>query len=312
MRGIDWDDLRVFSAIVRGASVRAAAKDLGIHHSTVARRLENLEQRLGANLFTRTPLGLRITDEGRAVLGRTERVESEIDSLERRLHGQDQRLEGLIRLTMPDALAVGFLMDDLARFVALYPGIDLELVATYETLDLGRREADMAIRVTASPPDFLVGRNLGPFALAVYGAPGYLADHDPLKHPGDCSWIGLGQGPIEDESREAIFPTMPSRIHSQNVLLRIAAVRAGVGVSMLPCVLCDPEPLIVRVPGVATIVGDPIWVLTHPDLRGAARIRVLMAFLAESFERHRDLLMGQASRGTVARSAVAEPSAQEA
>jgi DNA-binding transcriptional LysR family regulator len=292
---IDWDDLRVFSAIVRGTSVRAAAKDLGIHHSTVARRLENLEHRLGVHLFTRTPLGLRITDEGRDVLGRTERVQSEIDSLERGLHGQDQRLEGLIRLTMLDAMAVGFLMDDLARFTALYPRVDLELVATYAALDLGRREADMAIRVTASPPEFLVGKNLGSFALAVYASPSWLAEHDPLGHPEDCGWIGGAQGPPDDAWREAMFRGIQTRLQCQSVLLRIAAVRAGIGIALLPCVLCDRDPSLARVPGVPTVVGDPIWVLTHPDLRGTARIRVLMNFLAESFELHRPQLSGQAS-----------------
>jgi len=290
---IDWDDLRVFSAIVRGASVRAAAKDLGIHHSTVARRLENLEQRLGVHLFTRTPLGLRITDEGRDVLGRTERVQTEIDSLERGLQGQEQRLEGLIRLTMLDAMAIGFLMDDLARFASMYPRVDLELLATYESLDLGRREADVAIRVTAAPPEFLVGRNLGPFALAVYGSPAWVAEHDPLAHPEDCGWIGVAQGPPDDAWREAMFPGIQTRLKSQSVLLRIAAVRAGIGIALLPCGLCDRDPSLVRLPGVATVVGDPIWALTHPDLRGTARIRVLMNFLAESFERHHAQLMGE-------------------
>jgi DNA-binding transcriptional LysR family regulator len=279
--------------------VRAAAKDLGIHHSTVARRLENLEERLGVHLFTRTPLGLRLTEEGHAVLGRTERVESEIDSLERRLHGQDQRLEGLIRITLVDAVAVGFLMDELARFSAMYPGIDLELLATYQALDLGRREADVAIRVTASPPDFLVGRNLGPFALALYASATYLETHDPVGKPEECSWIAAGEGPMENDWRTSSFPNMPSRMRSQNMLLRIAAVRAGVGVSMLPCVLCDGDPALVRVPGVPTMMGDPIWVLTHPDLRGAARIRALMSFLAESFERHRSALMGEIAHAAV-------------
>jgi DNA-binding transcriptional LysR family regulator len=295
MQRIDWDDLRVFSAIVRGESVRAAAKDLGIHHSTVARRLENLEHRLGVHLFTRTPLGLRITDEGRDVLGRTERVESEIDSLERGLYGQDQRLEGLIRVTMLDAFAVGFLMDDLARFAAMYPRVNLELLATYESLDLGRREADLAIRVTASPPEFLVGRNLGPFALAAYSSPSWLAEHDPFERPEDCGWVAGARGQPDEAWRDATFPGIQTRLQSQNVLLRIAAVRAGIGIGLLPCVLCDGDPSLVRLPGVAPMIGDPIWALTHPDLRGTARIRVLMNFLADSFELHRPQMMGLAS-----------------
>jgi len=309
LRHIDWDDLRVFSAIARGGSVRAAAREIGIHHSTVARRLENLEQRLGVHLFTRTPSGLRLTEEGRAVLGRTERVESEIDSIERRLLGQDQRLEGLIRLTLPDAIAVGFLMEDLARFSARYPGIDIELLPTYEALDLGRREADVAIRITATPPDFLVGRNLGSFALAVYGSHAYLAEHDPLTQPDACNWIGWGEGPLEDAWRHELFPTMPSRTRSQNVLLRLAAVRADMGISMLPCAFGDVDPFIARLPGMEPVLGDPIWVLTHPDLRGAARIRALLSFLADAFAARRDVLLGRT--GYVAKAPAGEEKEQD-
>jgi DNA-binding transcriptional LysR family regulator len=292
MQHLDWDDLRVFGAIVRGTSVRTAAQELGIHHSTVARRLEQLEAHLRVNLFTRTPLGLRITDAGRELLDRTERVQAEIDSLERSLHGQDQRLEGAVRLTMPDAMAATFLMDDLARFAEAHPKIELELLATYDALDLGRREADMAIRVTASPPEFLVGRNLGGFALAVYASPDYLVDHDPLANPAQCSWVGIGGAAQQTDWRDVVDPAMPSQVISSNVLLRIAAVRAGVGIAMLPCALCDTDPGLVRVPGIALVQGGPIWLLTHPDLRSAARVRALMNCIAESFERNRASLLG--------------------
>jgi DNA-binding transcriptional LysR family regulator len=297
MQHLDWDDLRVFGAIVRGTSVRAAAQELGIHHSTVARRLEQLEGHLGVNLFTRTPLGLRITEVGRALLDRTERVRAEIDSLQRCLHGQDQRLEGPIRLTMPDAMAVTFLMDDLAQFAKEHPKIELELLATYDALDLGRREADMALRITASPPDFLIGRNLGPFALAVYAAPGYLRDHDPIGDPQQCSWVAIGRNSTLNDSRDAVDAEMPSQVFSSNVLLRIAAVRAGVGIAMLPCALCDGDPGLVRVAGIEPVRGDPIWLLTHPDLRGAARVRALMSCIADSFERHRNTLLGETQPG---------------
>jgi DNA-binding transcriptional LysR family regulator len=293
MQHLDWDDLRVFGAIVRGTSVRAAAQELGIHHSTVARRLEQLEGHLGVHLFTRTPLGLRITEAGRALLDRTDRVQAEIDSLQRSLHGQDQRLEGPVRLTMPDAMAVTFLMDDLAQFASAHPKIELELLATYDALDLGRREADMAIRVTASPPEFLIGRNLGLFSLAVYATPEYLTSHDPVQEPERCTWVGIGRNTTQTDWRDVVDAAMPVQVCSSNVLLRIAAVRAGVGIAMLPCALCDPDPRLVRVPDFAPVQSDPVWLLTHPDLRGAARVRALMSCIAESFERNHATLLGR-------------------
>jgi DNA-binding transcriptional LysR family regulator len=151
----------------------------------------------------------------------------------------------------------------------------------------------MAIRVTASPPEVLVGRNLGGFALAVYAAPDYLVDHDPIGNPAACSWVGIGGAAEATDWRGVVDAAMPSQVVSSNVLLRIAAVRAGVGIAMLPCALCDADPALVRVPGIDPVQGGPIWLLMHPDLRGAARVRALMNCIAESFERNRAILLGQ-------------------
>ena len=122
MSSMDWDDLKVFTAIAHSGSVRAAARRLGIHHSTVARRLDHFEKRLGAVMFNRTPEGLKLSADGQLVLLQAEQVEGQIDDIERILVGRDQRLQGHVRITFPEPVGTGFLMRDLGRFVDRVPG----------------------------------------------------------------------------------------------------------------------------------------------------------------------------------------------
>jgi DNA-binding transcriptional LysR family regulator len=294
MKGFDWDDLKVFTSVAREGSVRAAAQELGIHHSTVARRVEHFESRVGALLFNRTPDGLKLSAHGEAVFRQAERVQDEIDGIERSLWGRDRRLAGDVRITFPDAMGVGFLMAELARFRTEYPDIGLEFIGSDDPLNLGRREADVAIRVTREPPEHLIGRPLGAFAVAVYASAAYLAEHDTALRPESCNWIAWeASRTLGEEVRARLYPTMPSRTRCPNALLQLAAAEAGLGVALLPCGLADRSPRLVRIAPDEPIEAMPIWLLTHPDLRGAARIKVLMQWIVDAFARNQDLLMGR-------------------
>jgi DNA-binding transcriptional LysR family regulator len=294
MSSMDWDDLKVFTAIAHSGSVRAAARRLGIHHSTVARRLDHLEKRLGALMFNRTPEGLKLSADGQVVLLQAEQVEGRIDDIERMLVGRDQRLQGHVRITFPESVGTRFLMRDLGQFVAAYPDISFDFIDSYEALSLTRGEADIAVRVTDSPPEHLVGRKLGRYAVAVYASSEYLLTHDPLAHPELCNWIDWGIGrSVSEATRLRAFPEVPSRTRSRNSLLQVAAVEAGVGMAALPCVLGDAHPALTRLSD--PVVAQEIWVLTHPDLRSAARIRAVMGCIADSFRRNEDQLLGRAS-----------------
>ncbi|NJN51681.1 MAG: LysR family transcriptional regulator [Gammaproteobacteria bacterium] len=141
MKRMDWDDLKVFTALARSGSVRGAAAVLRVHHSTVTRRLEQFETLLGVRLFDRTPDGLKLSEHGAAVIGRADRIEGQIEAIERDLFGRDERLAGSVKITFPDALGVGFLMREMAEFSTRYPDVGIEFLASDATLDLGRREA---------------------------------------------------------------------------------------------------------------------------------------------------------------------------
>jgi DNA-binding transcriptional LysR family regulator len=292
MSTMDWDDLKVFTAIAHAGSVRAAARSLGVHHSTVARRLDHFEKRLGTLMFNRTPDGLKLSADGQLVLVQAEQVAGQIDDIERVLVGRDQRLQGHVRVTFPEPVGTGFLMRDLALFVEAYPGISLDFIGSYEALSLSRGEADIAVRVTDSPPEHLVGRRLGHYCVAVYASREYLTKHDPHAHPESCNWIDWSIGrTISEAARERSFPNVPSRTRSPNAPLQLAAVAAGVGLAALPCALGDAHPSLSRLS--EPMVAQEIWVLTHPDLRNAARVRAVMACIVDSFRAHEDLLQGR-------------------
>src|SRR5271163_3976055 len=144
---IDWDDVRYFLAVARGGSVRAAAERLGVNHSTVLRRIAQLEERLGAQMFEKLPSGYRLTDAGDEVLEFAEQMEASSNQLETRVFGRDQGIRGLLRVTLAPSLATHLFMPDFADFARLHPEVEMEILSYDEPVNLTNREADVAIRV---------------------------------------------------------------------------------------------------------------------------------------------------------------------
>jgi DNA-binding transcriptional LysR family regulator len=297
---MDWSDLRIFLALARRRSVRSAGKLLAISHSTIARRIDIFEGRLGVRLFDRQTTGYTLTAAGEELLRTAERVEEDINGAERRLVGQDGRLRGEIKVTMPDVLATHLLMPDLAAFATTYPEIELEVIFSDDALDLEHREADVAIRFVPpgrSPADNLLGRHLASVAQSVYATPGYLSRHDLDADPPTACWIGWAdRAPFPQWVRESPFPNVPARGRLYNVAIQLEATKQGMGLGMLPCFLGDCEDLLMRVPGAAPGPLFELWVLSHEDLRATARMRAFRDFIAEAIVRQRDLLEGRRPR----------------
>src|SRR5580693_6670866 len=144
---IDWDDIRYFLAVARGGSVRAAGEGLGVYHSTVLRRIAQLEERLGAQMFEKLPSGYRLTAAGEEVLEFADQMDASSHQLQTRVFGRDQGVRGLLRVTLAPTLATHLLMPDFADFARLHPDIEMEILSFGELANLTNREADVAIRV---------------------------------------------------------------------------------------------------------------------------------------------------------------------
>ncbi|MDJ0946546.1 MAG: LysR family transcriptional regulator [Kiloniellales bacterium] len=288
------NDLGTVLAVARGGSLSAAARALGVNHSTVSRRLAALEAATGQTLFRRLSRGYAPTPAGETLIEAAERLEAELQGLERLLSGRDIRLRGTLRLTAPDDVANHLLLPLLASFRRAFPGILLELVIDNRTLNLGRREADVALRATNRPQASLVGRRVAGLAATVYAAQRLV---DKAGQPEDLPWVAWeddGQSNNLKSWIEAKAPPERIAYRANSVANQFAALRAGMGQGVLPCYLGDPAPDLVRILAPQPELEAGLWILTHPDLRQAARVAALTEFLFTELKRREPLLNGRA------------------
>ena len=170
---LNWDDFRLLLAVARSGSASGAGRSLGINQSTVSRRIRTLEERVEVRLFEPLPSGLALTAAGEEVLAAAERMEREVEQVDRQVFGRDAALSGNVRVTVPEML-MPTLAFHLADFRALHPGISVHVHCDDSLVNLTKRFADVAIRLQNSPPEHLVGRRIKIMPLAPYASAGYL------------------------------------------------------------------------------------------------------------------------------------------
>jgi len=291
----NWNDLKLVLAIARAGTLGGGATTLSVNHSTAFRRLNALEEKLGVRLFERLPGGVyQATAEGEQVAATAERVETEADALSREVGGRDQRLTGALRVTSSETLAYSLLTMELARFRAVHPGIVVELVVDNRILSLGRREADIALRVTRPKEPDLFGRKLADIGWTVYGASS-LVGHDSVD-PAAFDFIGWGAEVVGIAAADWIDERIaPQRIvyRASSLINQFVAAKAGIGLVLLPCYLGDIEP------GLRRVIAQPIpeltrelWIVTHGDLRKTARIRAFFDIVGDGLVAKSSLLRG--------------------
>lgn len=295
-RTLAWDDFRLIAAVAETRNLPAAAARLGIDHSTVFRRLRQVEALLGTPLFERHRAGYTLTPAGEEMAALAARVDEDITAVTRRLSGSLPVPSGEVRLATSDSLLMELLMPMLARFRHANPAIRLDVVTGNAALNLSRRDADVAVRATDNPPDTLVGRRAARIAWALYGSVMAPPPHDPEA---EADWVCLGDNLAGLQVvRHARAMVPPERLAGRfdTVLGLAQAVAAGVGVGHLPCFIGDLWPTLTRLAPPRPEYASDLWLLTHPDLRHTPRVRALMDSLAVQIAEKRDLIEGGAAR----------------
>jgi len=289
----DWNDIQLVLEITRQGSLSHAARVLGLSHSTLSRRVAELERRSSARLFDRLPAGLSPTSAGQEMAEVGARIEAEVLALDLALVGRDKELSGVLKITAPALLIEVYLGSVLNEFIQANPNIDLRVNATHQPLNLARREADVAIRATNDPPQGLFGRRVAIQRRAVYAAKSYFSGKPTLQvdAPKDAGFDWLGFDWWSDDEIKG----MPgSRIIARfdDMMALLGALRAGMGIARLPLFLGDADPKLVRLTAFEIEPYFDFWVLTHPSLKDVARVRSFMRFVADRFERDRSLFEG--------------------
>lgn len=279
---MEWSDVRIFLAVARGGSYGSAARALGISHPTVGRRIKTLEDEAGQALLRRTREGLILTNSGDAVFALAESMEASALAMERRLAGNHQRLEGILRISSADWFAGYVLAPVLADLTRRHPAVVPEVIASYRLLDLSRRDADVAFRlVPFSEPDIVQRR----FLRMPYGL--YGSAETALAVQEDTAAVGL----ILMNSAQSHFPDVawllerlpdsPRAFTSTSRTVQAQMCRRGLGVAVLPRPLGDATAGLQLIERFDSPPSRDIWVGYHQDLRHMDRLRALLDIAEE-------------------------------
>ncbi len=294
----DWDSLRFVLAAGREQSLSAAARLLGVNHATVSRQIARYEGKLGQPLFLRLPDGLAVTETGRAVMAHAARVEEEVLSLDLALKAAQHHAEHLI-ITAPPLLVDHHFAQDIETFRARHPNVTLEILGENRVLNLHRREADVALRISHDPAESLWGRVIarqqsGWFASAAfrktYAKVLSGEDHGVLPFISFKTWTWAS--PQDLITR---YPEARAVLECDDLQAALSFMRSGMAVSRTPWFIGHADAQLEHVPELPLRNYAPIWVLTHPDLRENALVRSFMTFIAGRFSARDECYSGPAS-----------------
>lgn len=285
---LDWDDVRIFIALAAHGSFRQAAQELGLGHTTIARRIDSLEARLNTRLINRLPTGLTLTSAGEEMHAAAAGLAHDFAELEVKMFGQDQQPRGSILFTVPVMLLNHVLLTPIVEFRRQWPEIDIQFDHTFGLRDLAAKEADLALRITSHVDESLVGKRVGTYCEAAYATQPYLDQHRPgMSHnwlyPGNYSFDAR----LETRYRGELQPvvTLPDPETQR------AAALQHLGVATLPCIIGETEPQLIRISGVQRRAS--IWLLTHQDARGNRRMQLFRDYLIDALRAQESLLEGR-------------------
>jgi DNA-binding transcriptional LysR family regulator len=294
-RAWQWDDVRFFVAVARMGSLSAAARALDVGHVTVGRRIALFEKRLGVTLLNRTPDGFATTSAGDAILRQCTVMETAALDLERIAAGRDSLVTGSVRVTTTEALAYQLIAPAITSLRQAHPELQIDLVVGVRSLDIARRDADIAVRFARPSASELVCRKLGEVGFSLYASQLYLARAGIPKRGeglGGYDLITFTGAPTATSPFFMGESLDGARIvlRCDNPLIQLKAAASEVGIAELMCFLGDSSPGLVRVWPKEAPARRSVWLIVHQDMRRSARIRAVSSAIAEAFRRQRKTL----------------------
>ena len=285
---LDWDDLRFFLAVARHGCLTGAAKDLRVAQSTVGRRLASLEENLSVRLLHRTPDGYRLTLAGETVRDQAERVEAEALAVERNVGGHDEKLQGVVRVSCTETLAVHVLAPCFVALQHHHPDIQVELVPKPLEVSLAMREADITVRLAPSDRNDLVVRRVGRMAFGLYASPLYLQRHGLPDFTTGCVGHRLmtSLDDVDGDEQERWVADLAGQarqgLQTSSHEALVVAARSGGGLACLARFRADRDPSLIRLDTPTSPPAADICILVHKDSRSTPRIRATTAVIAEA------------------------------
>ncbi|NEW41889.1 LysR family transcriptional regulator [Nocardia cyriacigeorgica] len=291
------DDLLVLLAVGRSGRYVTAANELGINHTTIARRIAALEQTLGGRVLTRSAGGWELTELGRAALVAAETIETAIKFIATP-RGQ-RELEGVVRLSATDGFSAYLAAPAAARVRREHPRVAVEIVATTRRASQQRSGLDIEVVVGEPQVQRATAIRLGDYCLGLYGARDYLAEYgtpcaiaDLAGHPLVYFIDSMLQ--VDDLDLASSFaPAMRESVTSTNVFVHVEATRAGAGLGLLPCFMADRHADLVRVLPDAVTVRLSYWLVSRPETLRRPEVAAVVEALVELIHEQQPALLGR-------------------
>jgi DNA-binding transcriptional LysR family regulator len=290
---LDWNDLRYFLAVARDGSTLAAARTLRVSQTTVARRIAALERSLGVQLFEKRQAGYALTPAGSDLIAQANAVEAGASAFADAAAGHARELRGTVRITSVEVYSIGLLAPLLRELHDRHPEIMIELDTAQELRDLGKGEADIALRSSSKQQQSgLVGRALCKDDWAIYCSRDYAARHGApvsIEELRTHAIVGGGGGNLWRHYQawlQQLGLEDQVAIHHATSTGLLSAVRSGFGIAVLPCVVADADPDLICCLPRRDDHGRMLWLLTHERIRRTPRVRAVIDFLYDRLSRH--------------------------
>lgn len=275
----DWEDLRHFSRFCGARSLSATARELGVDHATVSRRIAALEATLGVKLLDRRTRVPSLTEEGERMATIVLRMQTEAFAVARAARGASKDATGEVSVSAPPALAAALIAPKVGSLKRRHPSIVLRLTGEKRVASLARREADIAIRLSRPTEDGLVTRRLGTIPFGAYASRDYLAG----RRSADFAFIGGSDERALPQERwlHKVAGSRPFVFFASDLDGQLAAARAGIGIAVLPDFLARPHSDLGLL-RTRTRPSREVWLVVHEDLRAAKAARAVLSFLEEA------------------------------
>ena len=283
----NWDDIRVFLAVARQGGFAPAAHNLGINHTTVARRLSTLEAALHTRLVNRTPTGATLTPAGQNFLYHAERMENEALAAEQRVYTADGSVSGKVRLATREGVGAWLICPKVAQLRRRHPELNFELVSEARTISLLKRDADITISLQYPQQDRVIVQKLTDYRLGLFASHAYLREYGPINSIEELSnrdviwYLDDFVDIAEQRYMQRIVANSRAGFRATNILAQYTAVVTGMGVGIIPVYQASQDPALVRVLPDQVEEMRTYWLSVHPDAQALPNVRAVMDFILE-------------------------------
>ncbi|NLR98642.1 LysR family transcriptional regulator [Rhizobium sp. P38BS-XIX] len=281
---IDWQDLHHFAALARTGSLSAAARELGVDHATVGRRIAALERSLDLRLIDRRPRTSPLTADGRAIAELLGRIDENVEAIRRYSKSAVAGLSAAVKISAPPSIATHLLAPKAALFRVDHPDITLTVAGVTRRAVVDHGEADIAVRTTRPEESDLLVRRIGVMRLGLYAIPS-------IAEMPEEDWVFIGyDAALEHLTREtwlrSLLAGRPIVFRATDIFGQLEAARAGIGALVLPTFLGDNEPSLTRLPAAVPSPARDLWLVAYPDRRRSPAVRAVMDFVCDVIGRN--------------------------